>query len=312
MVKFILKRFLLGVPITLGILTLVFVMLRMAPGDPIQTMLGDHATPQLIAALNAKYGLDQPLYVQWWRYVSSIARGDFGFAITTNRKILPDLLLNLKYTLQLMAGSMLIAVVVGIPLGVVTAVKRNTWIDHGLRILSLTGVSMPPFWFGILLIIVFSLRLDLFPVIGAGNPGDFPDIISHLVLPSLTLGLSFSASIMRVTRSTMLEVLGDQYIVTARAKGLSRLRVLYKHALKNAMIPVVTVIGLQVGRMVGIGLVVETVFSRPGLGTFLVNAIFIEDYPVVQATIVFASIVVVVINILVDVGYCFLDPRIEL
>lgn len=311
-VKFILQRFLLGIPITLGILTLVFLMVRLAPGDPIQTMLGDHATPQLIATLNAKYGLDQPMYVQWWRYVSSVFQGDFGVAITTNREILPDLLMNSNYTVQLMIGSMLVAILVGIPFGIITAVKRNTWIDHGLRIVSLTGVSMPPFWFAIILIIIFSLRLDLLPVTEAGDPGNILDVLKHLVLPCLTLGLSFSASIMRVTRSTVLEVLGDQYIVTATAKGLSRMRVLFKHVLKNAMVPVVTVIGLQVGRMVGIGLVVETVFSRPGLGTYLVNGVLIQDYPVVQATIVFTSILIVVTNIVVDVIYSFLDPRIEL
>lgn len=312
MAKFILKRVLMGIPITLGIITLVFIIIRLAPGDPIQTMLGDHATPELIAALEAKYGLDQTIFVQWWRYVSSAAMGDFGVSITNSREILPDLLSNLKYTLQLMIGSMLVAILVGIPFGILTAVKRNTWIDHGLRILSLTGVSMPTFWFGLILIMVFSVRLDMFPVTGAGDPGDFLDIIYHLVLPSLTLGLSFSASIMRVTRSTMLEVLNDQYIITATAKGLSRFLVLFKHALKNAMIPVVTVIGLQIGRMVGIGLIVENVFSRPGLGTYLIQGIMIQDYPVVQSTIVFTATIVVVTNILIDIMYAFLDPRIEL
>lgn len=312
MVKFILKRILMGIPIMLGILTLVFVMLRLAPGDPIQTILGDHATPELMAILNAKYGLDQPLLVQWWRYVASLASGDFGSSITNGRDIITDLMFNLKYTLQLMAGSMLIAVIIGIPIGILTAVKRNKWIDHGLRILSLVGVSMPSFWLGILLIIMFSLKLDLFPVTGAGNPDDFLDVIHHLVLPCLTLGLSFSASIMRITRSTMLEVLSEQYIITATAKGLSRFIVLFKHALKNAMIPVVTVIGLQISRMIGIGLIVETVFSRPGLGTFLMQGILIQDYPVVQATIVFTAFVVVVTNISVDILYAVLDPRIEL
>ena len=312
MVKFILKRIVMGIPIMLGILTLVFFMLRLAPGDPIQTILGDHATPELMATLKAKYGLDQPLFIQWWRYVSSLASGDFGASITNGREIITDLIFNFRYTLQLMAGSMLVAVGIVFPIGILTAVKRNKWIDHGLRILSLVGVSMPSFWLGILLIIMFSLKLDLFPVTGAGDPKDFLDVVYHLVLPCLTLGLSFSASIMRITRSTMLEVLSEQYIITATAKGLSRFIVLFKHALKNAMIPVVTVIGLQVSRMIGIGLIVETVFSRPGLGTFLMQGILIQDYPVVQASIVFTAFVVVVTNISVDILYAVLDPRIEL
>ena len=302
----------MGIPIVLGIVTLVFILVRLAPGDPIQIIVGDHATPQIIASLKAKYGFDQPIFVQWWRYIISVARGDFGVALTTNRDILPDLLDKLKYTLELMVGSMVVAIMMGIPVGILTAVKRNTWFDHGFRIFSLAGVSLPQFWFGILLLLLFAIKLDLFPVTGAGEDGNIVDILYHLILPSITLGLTFAAMISRITRTTMLEVLSEQYIVTAKAFGLPKMKVLLNHAFRNASIPVVTVIGVQIGRVVSMGLIVETVFSRPGLGTYMYQAILSQDYPAIQASIIFTSIIVVLVNITLDIAYAIMDPRIEL
>lgn len=309
--RYIAKKLLMGLVIVFGMITLVFIMVRLAPGNPISIIAGDRATPELIERLTAQYGLDKPVYVQWWKYVTSIIRGDFGNSILLNQPILPHLLYNLKYTFHLMIGATVFAVFTGIPLGILTAVKRNSWLDHIVRMFSLLGVSMPSFWFGLLLLIFFSIRLGIFPVSGAGVEGNILSTIVHLILPSITLGWTFSAMIARLTRTTMLEVLNEQYVTTAKAYGIAWPKILIKHAFKNASIPVVTMTGIQFGRLISMGLIVETVFARPGVGSFMIKGILNQDYNVIQACVILTSMVVVLINILLDISYVLLDPRIE-
>jgi ABC-type dipeptide/oligopeptide/nickel transport system permease component len=270
---------------------------------------GDDATYEVIEMLNEKYGFDKPIYVQWWRYMTALLRGDFGVSLLTNREILPDLLFNFGYTLQLMVASMFVAISLGIPCGIITAVKRNTWVDHLVRVISLLGTSMPAFWFAILLMRLLAINIPLFPVTGTGT--GFWDVLWHLVLPAITLGFSLMALIARMTRTSMLEVMGEQFMLTAKAKGLTYFTQIMKHGFKNATIPIVTVLGVQMGRQLSMGMVVEATFFRPGLGTYLQTGILNLDYSTVQGTVIFSSIILTVINIIVDISYSLLDPRIE-
>ena len=308
MIKNIIKKILTSIPIILGVTTLIFILVRMTGGSPVSLIVGEDASYEVIEMLNAKYGFDQPIYVQWWRYMVNLVQGDFGISFVTNRPILPDLLYNFKYTLQLMFGSMFISILLGIPFGIITALKRNTWIDHIVRVVSLLGASMPAFWFAILLLKFFAVDLKLFPVTGTGQ--GFLDVLWHLFLPAFTLGFSLMALIARMTRTAMLEVMGEQYMVTAKAKGLSYSKQVMKHAFKNALIPIVTVLGVQMGRQLSMGMIVEVTFFRPGLGTYLQTGITNLDYSTIQGNVIFCSLVLIVINILVDICYTLLDPRI--
>lgn len=309
MLKNIIKKILTSIPIILGVVTLIFFLLRLNGINPVYFIAGDDASEEVINMLMQKYGFDKPLHVQWWIYITTLLKGDFGSSITSNRPILPDLLVNFKYTIELLFSSMFIAVILGVPFGIITAVKQNTFTDHAMRIISLIGTSMPHFWFAILLLRAFAIDIPIFPVMGTGE--GFWDVLWHLVLPSVTLGFSCMALITRMTRTSMLEVMGEQYMVTAKAKGLPYKMQILRHAFKNASIPVVTVIGVQMGRQLSMGMVVEATFYRPGLGTFLQTAITNLDYPTIQGTVIFCSLVLIVINILVDICYCILDPRIK-
>jgi ABC-type dipeptide/oligopeptide/nickel transport system permease component len=309
MLKIIIKRILTSIPILIGVVTLIFVLVRLSGGDPINLIAGENASYELREMLTQKYGFDQPMIVQWGKYMLQLLHGDFGTSLLTNRPVLPDLLFNFKYTLHLMALSTLISIVLGIPFGVITAIKHNTWVDHVVRVVSLIGTSMPAFWFAILLLKFLAVDTKIFPVMGAGD--GFTDLLWHLFLPAFTLGFSLMALIARMTRTSMLEVMGEQYMLTAKAKGLPYSSQIMKHAFKNATIPVVTVLGVQMGRQLSMGMVVEVVFFRPGLGSYLQTGITNMDYTTIQGTVIFSAIVLIVINIIVDVVYTLLDPRIE-
>jgi ABC-type dipeptide/oligopeptide/nickel transport system permease component len=302
---YLVRRLLAVVPVLFGVTLAVFSMLFLVPGDPVKMMLAEFVTtPDQIAQMRAQLHLDEPILQQYGRFVGNALRGDLGTSIRSRRPVAVEIAENVGSTAQLALASMAIAIALGIALGLVAALGRNSWLDVGSMVVALLGVSMPSFWLGLLLIFVFSLHLGWFPATGGGS-------FLHLVLPSLTLGTIASAIIARLTRSTMLEVLGQDYVRTARAKGLAWWGVVMRHALKNALIPVVTIFGLQFGNLLAGAVIVETVFSRPGLGRLIVGGILAKDFPLVQGTVLFVATAYVLINVLVDVAYAVLDPRIR-
>jgi ABC-type dipeptide/oligopeptide/nickel transport system permease component len=302
---YLVRRVLAVVPVLFGVTLAVFSMLFLVPGDPVKMMLAEFVTtPDQIAQMRAQLHLDEPILQQYGRFVGGALRGDLGTSIRSRRPVAVEIAENVGSTAQLALASMAIAVVLGIALGLVAALGRNSWLDVGSMVVALLGVSMPSFWLGLLMIFAFSLHLAWFPATGGGS-------LLHLVLPSVTLGTIASAIIARLTRSTMLEVLGQDYVRTARAKGLAGWAVVLRHALKNALIPVVTIFGLQFGNLLAGAVIVETVFSRPGLGRLIVGGILAKDFPLVQGTVLFVAATYVLINVLVDVAYAFLDPRIR-
>ena len=292
-------------PVLFGVTLAVFSMLFLVPGDPVKMMLAEFVTsPDQIAEMRAQLHLDEPLPRQYGRFVVNALRGDLGTSIRSRRPVATEIAENVASTAQLALASMAVAVAIGVPLGLLAALFRNTWLDVGSMVVALLGVSMPSFWLGLLLIFVFSLHLAWFPATGGGD-------LLHLVLPSLTLGTIASAIIARLTRSSMLEVLGQDYVRTARAKGLAWWGVVVRHALKNALIPIITIFGLQFGNLLAGAVIVETVFSRPGLGRLIVGGILAKDFPLVQGTVLFVAASYVMINVLVDFAYAFVDPRIR-
>jgi len=299
------RRVLAVVPVLFGVTLAVFSMLFLVPGDPIKMMLAEFVTsPDQIAQMRAQLHLDEPLPQQYGRFVANALRGDLGTSIRSRRPVATEIAENVASTAQLALASMAVAIAIGVPLGLLAALFRNTWLDVGSMVVALLGVSMPSFWLGLLMIFVFSLHLAWFPATGGGD-------LLHLVLPSLTLGTIASAIIARLTRSSMLEVLGQDYVRTARAKGLAWWGVVVRHALKNALIPIITIFGLQFGNLLAGAVIVETVFSRPGLGRLIVGGILAKDFPLVQGTVLFVAASYVMINVLVDVAYAFVDPRIR-
>jgi len=282
----------------------VFGLLHLTPGDPASIMLGEQATPEQIRDLRHALGLDEPLVTQYAWFLGHAVRGDFGASIRAQRPALEVVLERLPATLLLTAGAFTFALCVGLPIGVISAVKRLSLWDHGSMALALMGQSMPVFWLGLMLIVVFSVHLRWLPVSGAGGP-------EHLVLPAVTLGTFLIGLIIRLTRSSMLDVLGQDYVRTARAKGLAERAVIVRHALRNALIPVVTLLGLQLGMLLGGAVITETVFAWPGVGMVTVTAIYQHDYPVVQCAVFISAVLVVSINWAVDVLYHVLDPRIR-
>jgi ABC-type dipeptide/oligopeptide/nickel transport system permease component len=282
----------------------VFLILHIVPGDPAQVLLGDQATPQRVVEVRRALGLDRPLPEQYWRFVSRAVQGDFGQSIRAMRPVLPYVVERLPATLELAAGALLISTGLGIPLGVLAAARRHSIWDRLSMSLALAAQSAPNFWVGLILIALFSVKLGVLPVSGRGGLG-------HLVLPSVTLAIFFVGLVVRLTRSGMLEVLAQDYVRTAGAKGLPEHLVIFRHALKNAMIPIVTVLGLQLGTLLGGAVVTETVFAWPGMGQLAVQAIYQRDYPVVQCIVLLLGGGFVLINWAVDVSYSFLDPRIQ-
>jgi peptide/nickel transport system permease protein len=308
---YIIKRLLLFIPTLIGVITLVFLILHAIPGSPATRVLGEFATAESIAEFERRLGLDRPLIEQYIDFVTSYATGDFGESYRTGEEVIDQLALELPYTLHLVTAGMIIAIIIGVGLGIVSAIKPNSLLDNIGRVIALLGVSMPVFWSGMILILLFGLKLGWFPIIGAGDTGDVPDILHRLVLPAFTVGFLTSGVIMRMTRSSMLEVLDQDYIRTAFSKGLADTIVYLKHALKNAAIPIVTVIGLSFGGLLSGTVLTETIFARHGLGKFLVDAILWKDYPAAQGCIFVISLMFLVINLITDLIYGVLDPRIR-
>ena len=302
--QYIVRRLLLMIPTLLGVYTLLFILLWALPGSPASVLAGAYTTREDIARIQEQLQLDDPLVVQWARYLYNVGRGDFGASFVTGQPVTRDLMAALPATLELTIAAMVIAILVGVPAGVISAVRRNSIFDQLSRLVAVMGMSIPSFWLGIILILIFAFYLDLFPVSGRGT-------WRHLVLPAVSLGVISSASLARMTRSAMLDVISEFYITTARAKGLSEFRVVVRHMLRNALIPAVTVAGYQFGVLLTAGIVVETVFAWPGVGRLLVRSILARDFPMVQATVLIIATLFILINLLVDVIIAYLDPRIR-
>ncbi len=311
MLLFIAKRLLFAVPTLLAVLTLVFFMVRVVPGDPALVVLGDQASPDALAAMREKLGLNKPLLVQYGEYLAGVAVGDLGRSLTTNRPVLTDVLAVLPYTIELTLASLLIGIVVGVPLGVLAALQRNGLADWVARTVSLIGLSFPAFVSGVLLLIVFSIQLNWFPVISTPRSNDVFERLRALALPAINLGVIMVAYVTRVTRSGMLNALGEDYVRTARAKGMPDRIVVLRHALRNVLIPIVTIIGLNLGVLIGNSVLTEIVFSRPGLGKIIVNALNTRDYATLQGMMVVFAFAIVAANVLTDVVYGLVDPRVK-
>ncbi|PSC04931.1 peptide ABC transporter permease [Alsobacter soli] len=334
MIKFLLKRAALTLPTFFALMFVTFVAIRMVPGDPVEVRTGERGiSPERLAQFRHELGLDQPIWKQFLDYVWQLLHGDFGTSIVTNEKVLTEFFSLFPATLELSLSAMLFAVVLGVPAGVTAAVKRGSWFDHTLMGAAVTGFSMPIFWWGLLLIMLVSERWGLTPVSGridlinyyfepvtgfmlidalrSDQPGAFWSALHHLILPTIVLGTVPLAVIARMTRSSMLEVLSEDYVRTARAKGLSPFRVIGFHALRNALIPVVTIVGLQVGTLLAGAVLTETIFSWPGVGKWLIEAIGRRDYPALQGGILLISSMVIVVNLIIDVLYGAINPRIR-
>ncbi|MDR7544775.1 MAG: ABC transporter permease [Armatimonadota bacterium] len=304
MLMYVVRRLLHLVPVLLGISFLVFLLVHLVPGDPVRVMLQDVGSPEQVERVRHQLGLDRPLAVQYASFLARAVRGDFGRSIHTRRPVAAEIRFRIPYTVRMAVAAMLVAVVIGIVLGSIAAMHHQSALDYGTMVVALAGVSLPSFWFGLVLILVFSLHLRWLPPTGA-------DSLLHLVLPAITLGSGAAAIIARLTRSSMLEVLRQDYIRTARAKGVTDRRMVYRHALKNALIPVVSIVGLQFASLLGGAVIVETVFGWPGIGRLAVDAIFNRDIPVIQAVVLVAAAIFVLVNLLVDLLYGWLDPRIR-
>jgi peptide/nickel transport system permease protein/glutathione transport system permease protein len=308
---FLARRLLAAVPTLLAVLTLVFVIVRIVPGDPALVILGDQATPEAAAALRTRLGLDRPLWEQYLAFIGSALSGDFGSSMVTGRPILDEVGAVLPHTIDLTLASMVFGIATGVPLGIWAALHRNRPIDVAARILSLLGLSFPVFVSGIFALLLFALHWRIFPVIGSADLADLPDRLHKLVLPMVTLGLVMAAYITRVTRSAMLASMSEDYIRTARAKGVPWRRVVWVHGLRNASLPIVTVVGLYVGILLGNSVLTEIVFNRPGLGKVIVGALNQRDYTMLQGLMVIYCFLIVVVNAVTDLLYGVLDPRVK-
>jgi peptide/nickel transport system permease protein len=312
MTQYVARRVISILPVLFGISVLVFLLVHLIPGDVVQILLGTQATDQQIETLRRTFGLDRPLPIQYADWVSHILQGDFGVSLRTSRPVLPDLVSRFGVTLQLTLVSMVIALAVAIPLGVASAANRGRGSDAISRVLALLGLSIPNFWLGTMLILFVSLILHWLPPVGFVSLLDNPWLgMQTLIMPSLALGTAVAAFIMRMVRSSLLEVLRQDYIRTANAKGLGDTVVLYRHALKNAFIPVLTVIGVQIGYLLGGAVIIESIFSLPGMGRFLLDSINNRDYAIVQGGVLFIALIFSLVNLSVDLVYAWLDPRIR-
>ncbi|WP_373101222.1 MULTISPECIES: ABC transporter permease subunit [Pasteurellaceae] len=333
MFQFIFKRIAMVVPTFIGVTLLTFALIHLIPGDPIEIRMGERGlSPEMHQQMKKQLGLDQPWYIQYVDYIKGIAQGDLGRSFKNNEPVMQAFLSLFPATVELSVCAIAFALVIGIPIGILAAVKRGSVFDHTVMAVSLTGYSMPVFWWGLLLMLVMSVQLDITPVSGrigaafwieektgfmlldswlSGEPGAFRSAVSHLILPTVVLGTIPLAVISRMTRSSMLEVLGEDYIRTARAKGLAPLRVIVVHALRNALIPVVTVIGLIVGQLLSGAILTETIFAWPGIGKWVIEAIRDRDYPVVQGAVLIIATIIILLNVCVDVIYGVLNPRIR-
>jgi peptide/nickel transport system permease protein len=333
MLRFVVRRLLLLVPILLGVSLLVFIWIRALPGTPAQSLLGERATPDLIKQVNHQYGLDRPIYEQYWRYVDQTAHFKLGTSISTSRTVGFEIRNRFPATVELAVAAMIFAVTLGIPLGFMAAKRYGTWFDHASLVTSLIGISIPIFFLGLILKYVFSVRLGWLPSIGREDvladrehptnffildaiierdPEALADAIKHLILPAVALGSIPLAIVTRITRASVLDVQNEDYVRTARAKGLSPMIVDRRHVLRNALLPISTIIGLQTGLLLSGAVLTETIFAWPGVGSWLAEAIFNRDYPVLQGGILFLALVFVLVNLIVDISYAIINPRIRL
>lgn len=311
MTNYILRRLAILPVVLLGVSIVVFMVLHLVPGNPAQMIAGADAPPETVAAIERELGLDQPLAVQYLRYMADVFRGDLGESLRSKRPVMDEVLTALPKTLQLAATAAVITPLIAIPLGVVSAAKRGTAVDSGLMLVSMVGITIPVFAIGLLMMLTFGYRLGWFPISGYGGPFWTIDGFKSLVLPALTLSVGTVATLSRLTRSTMLEILGNEFVRTGRAKGLRERVVLIKHALPNALLPIITVVGMQFAYLLSGAVVTETIFAIPGLGRLAVYAIQSRDFPVVQGSILLIALVFVLVNLLVDMLYAVVDPRIR-
>ena len=312
LVRLVLVRLLALVPMLLALTMVSFALVHVIPGDPALVMMGGEGTPQAVEELRHQLGLDRPLHVRYLEWLGQISRGDLGQSLYNKTRVSEELVWRMPTTLALVTLALVFAVGIGVPAGLLSAAYRNSWIDHAARLLTLVSLSLPSFWLGLMLIILFSLWLDLLPIVGYEPiTQGFSKAIPFLILPSLALGANLAALLTRLTRSSMLEVLGQDYVRTARAKGLRDRAVLMRHALRNAMIPIVTAIGINLGILLGGSAVIETVFVLPGVGQLVVRSLYNRDLPVIQGLILYVAVVYVLVNLLVDVLYTYLDPRLR-
>lgn len=311
MLVFSIRRILVAIPTLLIVLTITFVLIRIAPGDPAEVRLGDYASKEAVEALRRQMGLDRPMWVQYLEALKGLLQADFGRSIINGRPISGDLKRALPYTIQLTLFGIMFGALFGIPTGIYSALKRNTLTDYIGRTLSLGGLSIPSFYLGILLMLVFSIHIPLFPVVGGGDIHDLADNLYHLFLPGLTLGLVMTAYVTRMTRSSVLNSLNEDFIRTARAKGLSERKVIYKHLLRNALLTIVALIGVYSIILTGGSVMVEIVFSRPGLGRMMIGALKQRDYTTLQAVMIVFATFVVLINLIADLIYGLVDPRVR-
>jgi ABC-type dipeptide/oligopeptide/nickel transport system permease component len=308
--KYLVTRLVLAIPTFLVVLTLVFFIVRVIPGDPATAALGDYASKEAVEALRERMGLNDPLYVQYFRFLGDLLQGDLGNSLITGNSISQQVLQVLPYTLELTLTAVIIGAILGVPIGIYTAVRRNSLGDYLGRVLSLAGLSVPAFYLGILIMLLFALKFNLFPAVGGGDLYDLKDNLSHLALPALTLGLIMTVSVTRLTRSAMLNVLQEDYVRTARAKGLRESVIILRHGLRPALVPIVSIIGIWAANLVADSVLTETVFARPGLGKMLVGAILQRDYTALQSVMVIYTGFIVVINLITDLIYSIVDPRI--
>jgi len=305
MSQYIIQRILQIIPITFGILTLIFALIHLIPGDPAVQIAGENARAEDVLRVRQELGLDEPLWRQYIDYLVRLAHGDLGVSFRTREKVSREIFARYPATLQLAFGGMIVALLVAFPLGILSAIYRNSWIDNVARFFALIGVSMPSFWFGPLLIIAFSIKFNWFPVSGREEG------LRSLVLPSLTMGLALAAILTRMIRVSLAEELSQLYVTTALAKGVKRWKAIFVHALRNALIPVITVVGLQFGSLLTGAIITEQIFSWPGLGRLLIQSITSRDYPQVQASIMVIALTYIFVNLITDLLYAFVDPRIQ-
>lgn len=304
MSKYIIRRILFMIPILLGVSLIVFSLMHLTPGDPVQIMLGDFAQPAQVEIMRENLGLNDPIHIQYLNFVRNSIQGDFGRSIHYNEPVLNLIKARVGYTINLSLAGLIVSYLIAFPAGIISAIKRNTLIDDFSMVFALIGISMPNFWLGMMLMLVFALRFRLLPATGVGT-------WKHLVLPAITVGTAGAALATRLIRSSMLEVINKDYIRTARAKGLQEKTVIFKHALKNAILPVLTIIGLRLGFILSGSVITEIVFARPGLGRLMVDSIFRRDYLVVQASVLLVAFTVLIVNLIIDLVYGFIDPQIR-
>ncbi|MBI2247011.1 MAG: ABC transporter permease [Armatimonadetes bacterium] len=304
MLPYLAKRIMLAFPVLLGVSVVVFVMIRLIPGDPAELMAGQAATEEVVRGIRESLGLDRPVIVQYAVFLRNTLRADLGKSLFNGAPVTEELAQRLPRTARLALASIVVAILIGVPAGILSATRHLSWVDSAVMVLALAGVSMPIFWLGLNLILVFAVRLHWLPAIGH-------ETWKHLILPSFTLGAASAAIIARMTRSAMLEVLRQDYVRTARAKGVAEQTVIGRHALRNALIPVVTVVGLQLGTLLSGAVLTESVFAWPGVGRLLVDAVLARDYPIIQGTVLLIATTFVLLNVVVDMAYAVLDPRIR-